>query len=71
MKITINDLAAKYGVTPRCLRNYPEIRAAFKLDEPSQEKLKPWESLKISRATYFRHKKNGTLKLCSGTTEQS
>lgn len=41
-------------------RRFKQTRAEY-LESHSQERTKPWESLGISRRTYFRRKKAGTL----------
>lgn len=53
---TANELAKKWGVSPRTVRRYIATPRA-EYEAHSIEKAKPWEALGISRATWFRRVK--------------
>jgi predicted transcriptional regulator len=59
-KATAKELAKKWGVSERTIRNYVAIsRAEF--EGQSLTKTKPWAALGVSRATWYRHGKPSVL----------
>lgn len=55
-KATAKTLAKKWGVTERTIRNYVALRRED-YEAQSIARAKPWESLGMSRATWYRHGK--------------
>jgi predicted transcriptional regulator len=56
-KASAKELAKKWGVCERTIRNYVAQSRAEWLEQNNLERAKPWEALGISRATWYRRGK--------------
>jgi predicted transcriptional regulator len=62
-KGTAKELAKKWGVSERTIRNYVAI-SRTEFEGQSLTKAKPWAALGVSRATWYRHGKPAVLDVC-------